>query len=199
MRREGLGRGCNWTGFREADGEMKPIRRPGINCGFRPQTFSDAQTLHLWLSKTNLLTSLPFQVSSSRKTFYFNSVSTKALIERWKEKQLFFFELHPKIITIVMHTWCINFQSLVGRDTDRRSHWSASSENAQFVLRLVRTVQADGRINSEKHQVIPEWIFYIENNNKVSGRAGGVMLSLQRITTERAEAAREIKRILWCL
>lgn len=128
--------------------------------------------------------------------FYFSSVSTKALIERWREKQVFLFELHPKIITIVMHTWCIHFQSLVGHDTDRRSHWSASPENAQFVLRLLRTVQADG----EKHQVIPEWIFYIENNNKVSGGVGGgVMLSLQRITTEGAEAAREIKRILWCL
>lgn len=34
-------------------------------------------------------------------------------------------------------------------------------------------MQADGRINSEKHQVIPEWIFYIENNNKVSGGWGG--------------------------
>lgn len=166
--------------------------------GFQPQKISDAQSLHLWLSKTILLTSLPFQVSSSWKTFCFNSVSTKALIERWKEKQVFLFELHPKIITIVMHTWCINFQLLVGRDTDRRSYWSASSKNAQFVLRLVRTVQAEGRINSEKHQVIPEWIFYIENNNKVSG-GRGVMLSLQRITTERAEAAREIKRILWCL
>lgn len=30
-------------------------------------------------------------------------------------------------------------------------------------------MQADERINSKKHQVIPEWIFYIENNNKVSG------------------------------
>lgn len=59
-------------------------------------------------------------------------------------------------------------------------------------------MQSDGRINSEKHQVIPEWIFYIENNNKVSvgGGVGGVIRSLQRITTERAEAAREIKRIL---
>lgn len=36
-------------------------------------------------------------------------------------------------------------------------------------------MQSDGRINSEKHQVIPEWIFYIENNNKVSvgGWVGG--------------------------
>lgn len=34
-------------------------------------------------------------------------------------------------------------------------------------------MQSDGRINSEKHQVIPEWIFYIENNNKVSVGGGG--------------------------
>lgn len=33
-------------------------------------------------------------------------------------------------------------------------------------------MQTDGRINSEEHQVIPEWIFYIENNNKVSGEGG---------------------------
>lgn len=34
-------------------------------------------------------------------------------------------------------------------------------------------MQAEGRINSEKHQVIPEWIFYIENNNKSVRGEGG--------------------------
>lgn len=137
-------------------------------------------TIDLWCTDAPLMAeqNQPSDQSSILSSFFPEDfvVLTLCLLKPWlrgeKEKQVFLFELHPKIITIVMHTWRINFQSLVGRDTDRRSHWSASSENAQFVLRLVRTVQADGRINSKKHQVIPEWIFYIENNNKVSGGGG---------------------------